>query len=98
MTGKLFSVIGNLFPVTGNKFPVTKNSLYCTGKISCDMRSSFFIPMTGGKFPVTGNKFLVTGNKFPLSQEEQRSPHVTGKIFYYLGNTLYRLSNLDTKC
>ena len=46
---------------------MTRNSLYCTGKISCDMRSSFFIPMTGDKFPVTGNTFLVTGNKFILT-------------------------------
>ena len=55
---------------------MTRNSLYCTGKISCDMRSSFFIPMTGDKFPVTGNKFLVTGNKFL----------VTGNKFLVTGN------------
>ena len=61
----------------------------------------FFIPVTGYEFPVTRNIFPVTENKFPLtgnkssltgknflSQEEQRTPHVTGKIFYYVGNTL----------
>ena len=68
--------------------------------MSCT-RCSFFTPVTGYKFPATRNRFPVTGNKFPvtenkfsltgnnfLSQEEQRKHHVTGKIFYYVGNTL----------
>ena len=81
VTGNFFPVTRYKFPVTGNRYPVTKIILSFTGKMACDTWCSFSFLWQLINFFWQEINFLWEEISF-LSQEEKRTPYVTGKIVH----------------